>query len=159
MNKMDRVGANFFQVLGELSNKLAANPVPLQLPIGREESFTGVIDLIEMHAVIYDDETKGAQFQIAPIPEEYRDKAEEYREKLIEAVCDVDDQLMEIYLEGGEIEKERIKLALKKGALTLKLTPVLCGSAFKNKGVQPLLDAIVDYLPSPREVGRSPART
>jgi len=153
VNKMDRVGANFFQVLGELSNKLAANPVPLQLPIGREESFTGVIDLIEMHAVIYDDETKGAQFQIAPIPEEYRDKAEEYREKLIEAVCDVDDQLMEIYLEGGEIEKERIKLALKKGALTLKLTPVLCGSAFKNKGVQPLLDAIVDYLPSPREVG------
>ncbi len=153
VNKMDRVGANFFQVLGELSNKLAANPVALQLPIGREENFTGVIDLIEMHAVIYDDETKGAQFQIAPIPEEYHDKAEEYREKLIEAVCDVDDQLMEIYLEGGEIEKERIKLALKKGALTLKLTPVLCGSAFKNKGVQPLLDAIVDYLPSPREVG------
>ncbi|HON39503.1 MAG TPA: elongation factor G [Deltaproteobacteria bacterium] len=153
VNKMDRVGANFFQVLGELSNKLAANPVALQLPIGREENFTGVIDLIEMHAVIYDDETKGAQFQIAPIPEEYHDKAEEYREKLIEAVCDVDDQLMETYLEGGEIEKERIKLALKKGALTLKLTPVLCGSAFKNKGVQPLLDAIVDYLPSPREVG------
>ncbi|HPD22515.1 MAG TPA: elongation factor G [Deltaproteobacteria bacterium] len=153
VNKMDRVGANFFQVLGELSDKLTANPVALQLPIGREESFTGVIDLIEMHAVVYDDETKGAQFQIVPISDEYREKAEEYREKLIEAVCDVDDQIMEIYLEGGEIEKERIKLALKKGALTLKLTPVLCGSAFKNKGVQPLLDAIVDYLPSPREVG------
>ena len=153
VNKMDRVGANFFQVLGELSDKLAANPVALQLPIGQEESFIGVVDLVEMHAVVYDDETKGAQFQIVPIPDEYREKAEEYREKLIEAVCDVDDQLMEIYLEGGEIEKERINLALKRGALTLRLTPVFCGTAFENKGIQSLLDAIVHYLPSPREVG------
>jgi len=150
---MDRVGADFFRVIGEISDKLAANPVALQIPLGKEDSFTGVIDLIEMHAVVYDDETKGAQFKTTPIPEEYRESAEEYRERLIEAVCDVDDQLMEAYLEGREIEKERIKLALKKGALSLKLTPVLCGTAFRNKGVQPLLDAIVDYLPSPREVG------
>ncbi len=153
VNKMDRVGADFFRVIGEISDKLAANPVALQIPLGKEDSFTGVIDLIEMHAVVYDDETKGAQFKTTPIPEEYRESAEEYRERLIEAVCDVDDQLMEAYLEGREIEKERIKLALKKGALSLKLTPVLCGTAFRNKGVQPLLDAIVDYLPSPREVG------
>jgi len=153
VNKMDRVGADFFRVIGEISDKLAANPVALQIPLGKEDSFAGVIDLIEMHAVVYDDETKGAQFKTTPIPEEYRESAEEYRERLIEAVCDVDDQLMEAYLEGREIEKERIKLALKKGALSLKLTPVLCGTAFRNKGVQPLLDAIVDYLPSPREVG------
>ena len=153
VNKMDRVGADFFRVIGEISDKLAANPVALQIPLGKEDSFTGVIDLIEMHAVVYDDETKGAQFKTTPIPEEYRESAEEYRERLIEAVCDVDDQLMEAYLEGREIEKERIKLALKKGALSLKLTPVLCGTAFRNKGVQPLLDALVDYLPSPREVG------
>ncbi|HRR22405.1 MAG TPA: elongation factor G [Desulfomonilia bacterium] len=153
VNKMDRVGADFFRVIGEISDKLAANPVALQIPLGKEDSFAGVIDLIEMHAVVYDDETKGAQFKTTPIPEEYRGSAEEYRERLIEAVCDVDDQLMEAYLEGREIEKERIKLALKKGALSLKLTPVLCGTAFRNKGVQPLLDAIVDYLPSPREVG------
>jgi len=153
VNKMDRVGADFFRVIGEISDKLAANPVALQIPLGKEDSFAGVIDLIEMYAVVYDDETKGAQFKTTPIPEEYRGSAEEYRERLIEAVCDVDDQLMEAYLEGREIEKERIKLALKKGALSLKLTPVLCGTAFRNKGVQPLLDAIVDYLPSPREVG------
>ena len=153
VNKMDRVGADFFRVIGEISDKLAANPVALQIPLGKEDSFAGVIDLIEMYAVVYDDETKGAQFKTTPIPEEYRESAEEYRERLIEAVCDVDDQLMEAYLEGREIEKERIKLALKKGALSLKLTPVLCGTAFRNKGVQPLLDAIVDYLPSPREVG------
>jgi len=153
VNKMDRVGANFFGVIADLHNKLSANPVAVQIPIGQEESFAGVIDLIEMHAVTFDEESKGAQTQIVPIPEAYRELAEEYREKLIEAVSDVDDLIMETYLEGGEIDKSQIRLALKKGALSLKLTPVLCGSAFKNKGVQPLLDAIVSYLPSPREVG------
>jgi elongation factor G len=153
VNKMDRVGADFFQVLKELSDKLAANPVALQIPVGKEDTFTGVVDLIEMHAVIYDDESKGSEFQVGPIPEEYRELAAEYRERMIEAVCDVDDQLMEAYLEGREIDNDRVRHALKKGALSLKLTPVLCGTAFKNKGVQPLLDAIVAYLPSPREVG------
>ena len=153
VNKMDRVGADFFRVLKQLSDRLSANPVALQIPLGSEDAFTGVIDLIEMHAVVYDDESKGAQFQVAPIPDEYRQKAEEYRERLVEAVCDIDDLLMEAYLEGSEIGKDQIRLAVKKGALSLKITPVLCGTAFKNKGVQPLLDAIVDYLPSPREVG------
>ncbi|MFY9397341.1 MAG: elongation factor G [Desulfomonilia bacterium] len=153
VNKMDRVGADFFRVLKELSKRLSANPVALQIPLGSEDSFIGVIDLIEMHAVVYDDESKGAKFQVVPIPDEYRQKAEQYHERLIEAVCDVDDLLMETYLEGSEIGKDQIRLALKKGALSLKLTPVLCGTAFRNKGIQPLLDAIVDYLPSPREVG------
>jgi len=153
VNKMDRVGADFFRVLKELSKRLSANPVALQIPLGSEDSFIGVIDLIEMHAVVYDDESKGAKFQVVPIPDEYRQKAEQYHERLIEAVCDVDDLLMEAYLEGSEIGKDQIRLALKKGALSLKLTPVLCGTAFRNKGIQPLLDAIVDYLPSPREVG------
>lgn len=153
VNKMDRVGANFFKVLKDIKDKLAANPVALQIPMGEEEKFAGVIDLIEMKAITFEETSKGADMQITEIPSQYRDLAEEYRERLVEAVSDVDDLLMEVYLEGGEITNEQIRRALKKGALTLKLTPVLCGTAFKNKGVQPLLDAIVDFLPSPREVG------
>jgi elongation factor G len=153
VNKMDRIGANFYNVVSELKEKLAANPVAIQIPLGKEEKFTGIIDLIDMHAVIFDENSKGSQFENIPIPEEYRELALSYREKLIEALCDVDEDIMEDYLNGEEIASDRIKVALKKGTLSLSLTPVLCGSAFKNKGVQPLLDAIVDYLPSPIEAG------
>ncbi len=153
VNKMDRVGADFLKVLKDIKDKLAANPVALQLPMGEEEKFAGVVDLIEMKAITFEESSKGAEMQVSEIPSQYRDLAEEYRERLIEAVSDVDDFIMQAYLDGGEITNEQIRHAIKKGALTLKLTPVLCGTAFKNKGVQPLLDAIVDYLPSPREVG------
>jgi len=154
VNKMDRVGANFFNVVSELQNKLSANPVALQIPIGQEESFAGVIDLVDMNAVIYDDTTKGSSFEMAPIPDEYADLASSYREKLVESLCDVDESIMDDFLNGKDIDKSRIREAIKKGTLSLTLTPVMCGSAFKNKGVQPLLDAIVQYLPSPLEAGK-----
>jgi len=153
VNKMDRVGADFFKVLSEIKDKLGANPVALQIPMGQEEKFNGVIDLIEMKALTFDEGTRGADVQVGEIPGEYENLALEYRDRLIEVVSDVDDSIMESYLEGQEVDNASIRLALKKGALMLKLTPVLCGTAFKNKGIQPLLDAIVDYLPSPREVG------
>ncbi len=153
VNKMDRVGADFFKVLTDIKNKLGARPVALQIPLGQEDKFEGVVDLIEMKAVTFDEGTRGADIQVGEIPAGYLDVALEYRDKLIQAVSDVDDLIMEAYLEGQDIDNGAIRLALKKGALALKLTPVLCGTAFKNKGVQPLLDAIVDFLPSPREVG------
>jgi len=154
VNKMDRIGANFFNVLKELKEKLSANPVALQIPVGKEDAFTGIIDLIEMQAVIYDDTSKGASFETVDIPEEYTEIARTYRERLIEALCDVDEGIMEDFLNGEDIDNSRVRHAVKKGTLSLSVTPVLCGSAFKNKGVQPLLDAIVEYLPSPLEAGK-----
>ena len=159
VNKMDRVGANFFNVMDELRNKLSANPVALQVPVGKEETFTGVIDLIDMHTLIFDETSKGSSFETGPIPAEYQETALAYREKLIESLCDVDETMMEDYLDGKEIDTTRINAAIKKGTLSLSLTPVLCGSAFKNKGVQPLLDAIVDYLPSPVDAGDVKGKT
>ncbi len=153
VNKMDRVGANFFNVISELQNKLSANPAALQIPLGKEDTFTGVIDLIDMQAFVYDETSKGSNYETVAIPEEYRELALSYREKLIEALCDVDESILEDFLNGESIDKDRIKNAIKKGTQSLTLTPVLCGTAFKNKGVQPLLDAIVDYLPSPVQVG------
>ncbi len=153
VNKMDRVGANFFNVMDELKNKLSANPVALQLPVGKEDTFTGVIDLIAMEALIFDESSKGSTIEKVSIPAEYHEAALGYRERLIESVCDVDEAIMEDYLDGKEIDTDRIKEAIKRGTQTLSITPVLCGSAFKNKGVQPLLDAIVDYLPSPLAAG------
>ncbi|MBN2299045.1 MAG: elongation factor G [Deltaproteobacteria bacterium] len=154
VNKMDRVGANFFNVVKELQDKLSANPVALQIPVGKEDTFTGVIDLIDMNAVIYDETSKGAAFETIEIPDEYKEIARTYRERLIEALCDVDESIMEDFLNGEEIDNRRLRQAIKKGTLSLTVTPVLCGSAFKNKGVQPLLDAIVQYLPSPLEAGK-----
>jgi len=153
VNKMDRVGANFFNVMDELKNKLSANPVALQLPVGKEDTFTGVIDLIAMETLVFDESSKGSTIEKVSIPAEYQEAALGYRERLIESVCDVDEAIMEDYLDGKEIDTARIKEAIKKGTQTLSITPVLCGSAFKNKGVQPLLDAIVDYLPSPLDAG------
>ncbi len=152
MNKMDKLGADFFMSVNSMIERLGANPVPIQIPIGTEENFRGPIDIVKMRAFYFDDETLGAKFVEDEIPDEYRAQAEEYRDKMLEALADVDENIMEKYLNGEEISEAEIKAALRKGTVELKLTPVICGSAFKNKGVQLLLDAIVDYLPSPLDI-------
>ncbi len=152
MNKMDRVGADFFMAVDTMVEKLGARPIPIQIPIGSEDKLRGSIDLVTMRAFFFDDETLGAKYVEADIPEEYIIKAKEYREKLLEAIADVDENIMEKYLSGKEMSVNEIKNALRKGTVDMKFTPVLCGSAFKNKGVQLLLDAIVDYLPSPLDI-------
>jgi elongation factor G len=152
MNKMDRVGADFEMSVRSMVERLGARPVPVQIPIGAEENFMGPIDLVRMKAIYYDSETLGAQYREEPIPAELLPQAKEYREKMIEALSDVDDSIMEKFLEGEDIGEAELKAALRKGTVELKLTPVICGTAFKNKGVQQLLDAIVDYLPSPLDV-------
>jgi elongation factor G len=151
INKMDRTGADFFNSVQTMVDRLGANPLPIQLPIGSEENFQGVVDLIEMKALIWKDEL-GTEFETVEIPADLADKAEEYRTQLIEACADYDDELMEAYLGEEEIPHERIAASLHRACLDTKVTPVLCGSSFKNKGVQPLLDAIVELLPSPLEV-------
>ena len=153
VNKMDRAGANFLGCVGQMIEKLGAHPVAIQLPLGAEADFIGVIDLIDMKANVYSDEkNKGETFDVVDIPAEYQDQAEEYREKLIESASDADDALMEKFLAGEEISREEIIAALRKGTLENKFTPILCGAAFKNKGVQQLLDSVVLYLPSPSEL-------
>lgn len=152
MNKMDKLGADFNMAVESMIEKLGANPVAVQIPMGKEDTFRGPIDLVKMKAYYFDDETLGAKFVEDEVPQAYMEEAKKYREKMIEALCDVDDVLMEKYLAGEEITAEEIRKALRKGTVELKITPVLCGSAFKNKGVQMLLDAIVYYLPSPLDV-------
>ncbi|HMK61601.1 MAG TPA: elongation factor G [Dissulfurispiraceae bacterium] len=152
LNKMDRVGADFFMAVDSMVEKLGARPVPIQIPIGKEEKFRGPIDLVRMKAFFFDDETLGAKFVEADIPAEYEAQAKEYRDKMIEAIADVDDSIMEKYLAGEEIAVDDIKRALRKGTIAMTINPVICGSAFKNKGVQMLLDAVVDYLPSPLDI-------
>ncbi len=152
VNKMDRVGADFFNVEQQIRDRLKANPVPVQIPIGSEDSFRGVVDLVEMKGIVWDDETMGAKYEVIDIPKELEEKAQEYREKLLEAVAETDEELLEKYLSGEELTPEEIRKGIKKGTLDMSITPMLCGSAFKNKGVQTLLDAVVDYLPAPTEV-------
>jgi elongation factor G len=153
VNKMDRAGADFLNCVGQMQERLNANPVPLQLPIGAEANFIGIIDLIAMKANIYDEKSvNGEKFDIVDIPDECRELAGEYREKLVEAAADIDDSIMEKFLGGEEVSSEEITAAVRKGALELKMTPILCGAAFKNKGVQQLLDAVVTILPSPLDV-------
>ena len=152
MNKMDRAGADFFMSVQSMVDRLGANPVPIQIPIGAEEKFRGPIDLVEMKAVFFDDETIGAKYVEGAIPDDMMPTARQYREKMIEALSDVDENIMEKFLGAEEISAEEIKAALRKGTMQMKLTPVICGTAFKNKGVQLLLDSIVDYLPSPLDV-------
>ncbi|WP_456455600.1 elongation factor G [Thermovibrio sp.] len=152
VNKMDRIGADFFKVVKDVEEKLGAKPVPVQIPIGAEDQFKGVIDLISMKAIVWEEETLGAKYHYEEIPEELRELAEEWREKMLEALADVDEEIMMKYLEGEEITEDEIKATLRKGTIEIKFFPMLCGSAFKNKGVQPLLDAIVDYLPSPLDI-------
>lgn len=152
VNKMDRIGADFFNVLKMMVGRLGTNPCPVQIPIRVESDFVGVIDLVRMKAIVWEEETLGAKFSYQEIPEDYRDQAIDYRERMLEKLADVNDALMEKYLEGKYIDVSELLAALRKGTLELKLVPVLCGSAFKNKGVQPLLDAIVHFLPSPSDI-------
>ncbi|HSR71044.1 MAG TPA: elongation factor G, partial [Kiloniellales bacterium] len=152
VNKMDRVGADFFRCVDMIRDRLGATPLVLQLPIGIESDFVGVVDLVKMKAVVWKDETMGAEFEWRDIPAALADQAAEYREKLVELAVEQDDAAMEAYLEGTEPDEETLKRCVRKGTCGLQFVPVLNGSAFKNKGVQPLLDAVVDYLPSPTEV-------
>ena len=151
INKMDVTGADFFRSVDTIDKKLKGNPVPIQVPMGAEDTFIGMIDLVEMKAEIYKDEL-GKEIEITDVPEEYLDQANEYRDKLIEKASEFDEDLMMAYLEGEEIDKELLKKAIRKGTLAVEITPVSCGSSYKNKGVQLLLDAIIDYLPSPLDV-------
>jgi len=153
VNKMDRAGADFLKCVNQMKERLKANPVPLQLPIGAEADFVGIIDLIAMKASVYDEKSaNGEKFDVVDIPDECRELADEYREKLVEAAADIDDSIMEKFLGGEEVSSEEITAAVRKGTLELKMTPILCGAAFKNKGVQQLLDAVVTILPSPLDV-------
>ncbi|HUU51040.1 MAG TPA: elongation factor G [Nitrospinota bacterium] len=152
INKMDRIGADFFNCINMMKERLAANPVLLQIPLGSEENFIGVIDLITMKAFVYDEESLGATFREEEIPENYKEQAKEYRDKMVEIIVEEDESLLEKYLNGEDISVDQIEQGLRKLTLENKIVPVLCGSAFKNKGIQPLLDAIVKYLPAPTEV-------
>jgi elongation factor G len=152
VNKMDRVGADFDRCVDMMRTRLAASPVVVQLPLGREDAFKGIIDLIEMKALIYQDEALGAKYDTVDIPEELTAEAHRMRERLVEAVAETDDVLLEKYLSGEEVTNAEIRSALRRATVANRLQPVLCGSAFKNKGVQPLLDAVIEYLPSPLEV-------
>lgn len=151
INKMDVTGADFFRSVDTIDNKLKGNPVPIQVPMGAEDQFIGMIDLVEQKAEIYKNED-GTEIEITDVPDEYKDLVEEYRENLIEKVSEFDEDLMMAYLEGEEITVDMLKKAIRKGTLDVKITPVTCGSSYKNKGVQLLLDAIVDYLPSPLDI-------
>ncbi|WP_252504716.1 elongation factor G [Sporosarcina sp. Marseille-Q4943] len=151
VNKMDKTGADFLYSVGTLHDRLQANAVPIQLPIGAEDQFSGIIDLVEMKATMYGNDL-GTDTTVEEIPEEYREQAEEYREKLIEAIVDFDEDLMEKYLGGEELTVDEIKTAIRKATLAVEFYPVVCGTAFKNKGVQLVLDAVVDYLPSPIDI-------
>jgi len=152
INKMDRMGADFFRVVRMIQDRLGARPVVLQLPIGAEEHFKGIINLLQMKAILWDDDSLGAKYRVEPIPSELAAQAEEYREKLLEAAADCDESIMEKYLDGREIAETELRQAVRKAGLELKLVPILCGASFRNKGVQTLLDAVVDYLPSPLDV-------
>jgi len=153
VNKMDKAGADFVRAVGTIKSRLNAPAVPIQLPLGQEEELRGVIDLVRMEAIEYTSDQANAEMKVIEIPEEFRDLAEEYREKLLEAVAEVDDALMERYLEGDtDFSEEEILKALRHGTLTHQIVPVLCGSSFKNKGVQPLLDAVVNFMPGPTDV-------
>lgn len=153
VNKMDRVGADFIKAAGSLREKLGANAIVMQLPIGSEDTFVGVVDLLENKAIYFDEESKGVKFSIGEPPEDMINEVREYRSILLDAVAETNDDLLEAYLSGEEIEVSKLKDALRKAVLQRKIVPVFCGSSFKNKGVQPLLDAIVNYLPSPTDVG------
>ena len=152
INKMDRVGADFFRSVETIVDRLKARPVPIQIPVGAEEKFLGIVDLVEMKAVIWRDETLGAEFDVVEIPPDLLEKAKVYREQMIEAVSEFDDQLFEKFVNGQPLSVEEVRAGIRKATIALKIFPVICGSAFKNKGVQTMLDAVVDYLPSPLDI-------
>ena len=152
VNKMDRTGADFYNVEQQVKTRLNANAVPIQIPIGAEENFKGVVDLLTMQAIVWNDETMGAQYDVMEIPADLQARAEEYREKMVEAAAEATEEGMEKYLNGEELSIEEIRAGIKARCLSMEIVPMLCGTAFKNKGVQTMLDAVVDYLPSPTEV-------
>jgi elongation factor G len=152
INKMDRVGADYERTIQMMRDRLGAHPLPLQVPLGREDNFIGVIDLVEMRTIVYDDTTLGAQYHIIEIPEDHKAEALKYRERIIEKAAEADESLMEQYIEETQITPEEIKRAIRRATVGHQVVPVLCGAAFKNRGVQPLLDAVVDYLPAPLDV-------
>ena len=151
INKMDTLGADFYDAVYQLKEQLGANAIPLQLPIGKEDGFVGLVDLVNMNAIYYLDD-KGERMEIREIPADMKDLADEYRTKLVEAVAETDDALLEKYFNGEEFTVEEMKRGIRKGTISLSLTPVMCGSSYKNKGIQPLLDAVVDYFPSPLDI-------
>ena len=151
VNKMDIMGANFYNVVDMVHERLRCNAVPIQLPIGSEADFRGIIDLLEMKADVYYDDL-GKDMRVEEIPEDMRAEAEEYRTQLLEAVADFDDEIMEMYLEGQEIPTDKIRAAIRKATVAVEMVPVTCGSSYRNKGVQKLLDAIVDYMPAPTDI-------
>ena len=154
VNKMDRIGADYYRCLDMLRSRLGAHPVAIQLPIGREDQYRGLIDLIDQVAMVWDegDETLGKEYKTVEIPADMLDLVKEYREKMIEGLAEVDEHLMEKYVHGEAISPEELKAAVRKGAIAMTVFPVICGASFKNKGVQPLLDAVIDYLPSPLDI-------
>jgi elongation factor G len=152
VNKMDRTGADFDRCIRMMKERLAANPVPVQLPLGKEDGFRGIIDLVRMQAVVWDEDTLGAKYHEEPLPEAMRESVAAARETLMESLADVNDSLLEKYLNGEEVEVAEVAAAIRQATLGLKIVPVVCGSAFRNKGVQPLLDSVVDYLPSPADI-------
>ena len=152
INKMDRVGADFYHSVDTIVDRLKCRPLPIQLPVGAEDQFKGIVDLVGMKAIIWHDETLGAEYDTVEIPADLVEKAKEYREKMIEVISEFDDQLFEKFIEGEQISNDEIRAGIRKATIALKIFPVICGSAFKNKGVQTMLDAVVDYLPSPLDV-------
>ena len=152
VNKMDRSGANFVKVYEQMKARLKANPVPIQIPIGAEEGFKGVIDLVKMKAIFWNEEDKGVTFTYEEIPANLADEAAKWHEHMVEAAAEASEELMNKYLEGESLTEEEIKLAIRKRTVSLEIVPMLCGSAFKNKGVQAMLDAVIEYLPAPTEV-------
>lgn len=152
VNKMDRTGANFFKVVDQMKTRLKANPVPIVIPIGAEENFKGVVDLLKMKAILWDEASQGMKFEYHDIPADLVDTANEWREKMVEAAAEASEELMNKYLESGELTEEEIKLALRTRTIATEIQPMLCGTAFKNKGVQRMLDAVIDFLPSPVDI-------
>ena len=152
INKMDRTGADFDRCIRMIKERLATNPVPVQLPLGKEDGFRGIIDLVRMQAVVWDEETLGAKYRHEPVPEDLREIVARARETLMESLADVNDSLLEKYLNGEEVEVGELAAAIRQATIGLRIVPVVCGSAFRNKGVQPLLDAVIDYLPSPLDI-------
>ena len=152
VNKMDRVGANFFKVHDQMRSRLKANPVPIQVPIGAEDKFEGIVDLVRMKAIVWDDKTQGMKYETRDIPAELAGVAQEWREKMVESAAEANEELMNKYLEGGELTVDEIKRGLRLRTIAGEIVPMLCGSAFKNKGVQAMLDAVIDYMPAPTDI-------
>src|SRR3954447_11220076 len=152
INKMDRVGADFYRAVDTIVDRLKARPVPIQIPVGAEDQFKGIVDLVQMKAVLWRDETLGAEFNVVDIPEDLLEKAKVYREQMIETVSEFDDTLMEKFIHGEALTNDEIMAGIRHATIAMKIFPVICGSAFKNKGVQTMMDAVVDYLPSPLDI-------